>query len=143
MGPGALPAPRTALPASDRGQKRFVRQPTWPAGSDRLWRCELRWDSGVVNSRFEAVAYEPGSERRTRQVGSSATFKWLMMADPNPAANEYRKELRQLAGALQAAGWDHVGRGAKWYAARFVWRRDGAPPDQVESRVPESGQVRD
>ena len=142
-GPAARAAPRAALPAPDRQQTRFVRQPTWPAGSDRLWRCELRWDAGVVNSRFEAVAYEPGSERRTRHLGSSATFKWLMMADPNPAANEYRKELRQLAGALQAAGWEHVGRGAKWYAARFIWRRDGVPPDQVESRVPESGQVRD
>ena len=120
---------------------RFVRKPDWPEGSDRLWRCELRWEAGVVNSRFEAVAYEPGVAQRTRSVASSVTFKWLMMAEPNPSADEYRKELRRLVTALQGAGWDYVGRGTKWYAARFVWRRAGAPPERLDAPALEAPRV--
>ena len=96
-----------------------------------MWRCELRWGSGLVSSRFEAVAYGPG-ERQGRAIGGSATFKWLMGADPDPAAQEYQAELRRLVAALRAAGWDYVGRGTKWYSARFVWRKPGAPPDRIE-----------
>ena len=130
----APPPPPASPPASDQAPDRparFVRAPAWPAGTSRMWRCELRWEPGVVNSRFEAVAYEPGKEAGARPVASSSTFKWLMMADPNPAAEEYREEIRRMGAALQTAGWEHVGRGAKWYAARFVWRRTGKPPDEI------------
>ena len=70
------------------------------------------------------------------------TFKWLMMADPNPSSDEYRTELRRLVTALQGAGWDYVGRGSKWYAARFVWRRAGAPPERLDAAALEAPQRR-
>jgi hypothetical protein len=108
----------------------------WPPGSDRLWRSEIRWDAGVVNSRFEAVAFGPG-EDRDLVVGRSAAFRWLAMNDPDPATQKYQSELGQLRTALEAAGWEHVGRGANWYSARFVWRRTGTPPDHIE--LPERG----
>jgi hypothetical protein len=130
------PAPRVVdEPRSERERSgRFLRRPAWAEGTDDLWRCEVRWDAGMVNSRFEVVVYEPG-ERRGRTIGESATFKWLMMADPDPAAEEYRAELHDLTAALAAAGWERVERGAKWYSARFVWRRAGAPPDVLEPHV--------
>jgi hypothetical protein len=138
--PAAVAEPEEPAPAPhpDRPQERsgrFTRRPAWPEGTDQLWRCELRWDPGMANSRFEAIAYGPG-ERRGRIVGTSATFKWLLMADPDPAAPEYATELDRLVAALRFAGWEYVGRGAKWYSGRFVWRRDGTPPDRVESYVP-------
>jgi hypothetical protein len=55
-----------------------------------------------------------------------------MRRDPDPAAQEYRTELGRLTAELQAAGWDYVGRGTKWYSACFVWRRPGTPPDHIE-----------
>ena len=137
--------PKTPV-AATAGRKpaksgRFDRNPAWPPGAEELWRCELRWDAGVVKSRFEAVAYEPGSERPARPVAGSAPFKWLMLADPDPAADEFRAELQKLALALEAAGWEPAGRGAKWYAARIVWRRDKPPPERVEPPAPWSRQT--
>jgi hypothetical protein len=134
--PAAHAAARPAPPQPAGEQEpdrrgRFMRAPAWPEGTDRIWRCELRWDAGVVNSRFEAVAYGPGNEQHARPVASSATFKWLMMSDPDPAADDCRDELRRLGAALREAGWEHVGRGAKWYAARFVWRHPGKPPEEI------------
>jgi hypothetical protein len=128
--PRASAPPATAPPAAVR-TGRFRRRPAWPEGSDQMWRCELRWDPGLVNSRFEALAYAPG-ERQGRAIGGSATFRWLMRRDPDPAAQEYRTELGRLTAELQAAGWDYVGRGTKWYSACFVWRRPGTPPDHIE-----------
>jgi hypothetical protein len=29
--------------------------------------------------------------------------------------------------ALEAAGWEHIGRGRHWYEQRFVWRGSGEP----------------
>ncbi len=139
----AAAAPAAARVVGEREAARagrFVRRPDWPSGSEQLWRCELRWEAGVVNSRFEAVAYEPGSTQHARPIGNSVTFKWLMMADPNPSADEYRTELRRLVTALQGAGWDYVGRGSKWYAARFVWRRAGAPPERLDAAALEAPQ---
>ena len=140
----AVAAPAAAGVVGEREAARagrFVRRPDWPSGSEQLWRCELRWEAGVVNSRFEAVAYEPGSSQHARPIGNSVTFKWLMMADPNPSADEYRTELRRLVTALQGAGWDYVGRGSKWYAARFVWRRAGAPPERLDAAALEAPQA--
>ena len=119
---------------------RFRRRPAWPEGSEQMWRCELRWGSGLVSSRFEAIAYGPG-ERQGSPIAGSATFKWLMGADPDPAAKEYQAELGRLVAALRAAGWDDSGRGAKWYSARFVWRRTGSPPDRIEQQPQLAGQA--
>jgi hypothetical protein len=112
---------------------RFTRDSDWPEGSERMWRCELRWGAGMVSSRFEVVAYGPG-ERQGRAIGGSATFKWLMWADPDPSGKGYQTELGRLVAALRAAGWEYVGRGPKWYSARFVWRLPAAPPDRIEPR---------
>ncbi len=127
------------LPPEQARSGRFRRRPPWPEGSEQLWRCELRWGSGLVSSRFEAVAYGPG-ERQGSAIAGSATFKWLMGADPDPAAKEYQAELGRLVAALRAAGWDDVGRGSKWYSARFVWRRTGTPPDRIEQQPQLAGQ---
>jgi hypothetical protein len=114
--------------AAPTGTGRFRRSPAWPEGSDQLWRCELRWKPHVLNSRFEAVAEAPEG-RAERGVGSSASFKRFKPTEPDPASLQYRAELMRLIGELKAAGWEHVGRGARWYSERFVWTKDGVPPD--------------
>jgi hypothetical protein len=130
---GPAPSPEPGLAPSRSG--RFVRRAAWPDATDELWRCEIRWDAGVVNSRFYAIAYPPG-QRRGRLLGGGATFKWLMRADPDPADQEHGVEFRRLADALEAAGWERVASGARWYSARFVWRQAGTPPELVESHAP-------
>jgi hypothetical protein len=112
------------LPAEPTG--RFRRDGDWPDGSEALWRCELHWDSGIVSSRFEAVAYEPGTRRR-RVVGSSTSFKWRMLGDPSGSLARYSSEQARLTAALEAAGWERVGRGECWYSERFIWRGAGEP----------------
>jgi hypothetical protein len=139
--PADEPVPAQPEDADPERTGRFRRRGGWPEECEGMWRCELRWDAGMVNSRFEAVAYPPG-ERRGRVVGASGTFKWLIKADPDPAAREYRKELARLVAALQRAGWERVGAGAKWYSARFVWRRSGTPPPDLESRAHAAGDAR-
>jgi hypothetical protein len=44
---------------------------------------------------------------------------------------------RALARALIAAGWTPTTKGSTWYAQRFAWTRDGAPPElgTVQRRV--------
>ena len=137
----ATPRAVAESPAKQERAGRFRRRPAWPEGTDQLWRCEIRWDAGLVNSRFAAVAFEAG-ERRGRAIGDSATFKWLMMSDPDPGAEEYLKELRRLTASLKAAGWEFVGRGPKWYSARFVWRRTATPPGRIELPAPRASQAR-
>jgi hypothetical protein len=119
--PDPDPPPRTG---------RFTR-PAWPEGTELLPRCEIEWHAGYVNSRFEAVVHRP-NRRRGRAVGASGAFKWLLMGEPDPASAEHRTELHGLASALAAAGWEPAGRGADWYAERFVWRREDEPPERVE-----------
>jgi hypothetical protein len=124
--PEPLPDPAHAPVPSPRHAGRFRRRVPWPQDSERLWRCELRWDSGVVNSRFEVVVYEPGGGRGCAIAGGS-TFKWLVKGDPDPRSPAYRAELARLRAELEDAGWEHVGRGLRWYSERFLWRRPGAP----------------
>jgi hypothetical protein len=129
--PAPVPAPASGRIEARSG--RFGRRPAWPDETDRMWRCELRWDPRLVKSRFDAVAYGPG-ERQGRSIGESPTFRRQMMADADPAAlrREYQTEVRRLSAALEAAGWEYVGHGTNWYSARFVWRRPGTPPDRIE-----------
>jgi hypothetical protein len=112
--------------------RRFRRAQPWPQGSDLRWRCEVRWKPGLVNSRFEAEARGPGSEGQ-RTVGASATFRWLMMADPDPTVTEYHDALALLSARIEAAGWERIGRGRKWYSQRYIWPRAGAPPESPAS----------
>ena len=124
--------PSRSLAAEPAPAGRFRRRGAWPPGSARLWRCEIRWSPGLANSCFEAEAYDPSSRER-RRVGTSATFKWLMMSDPDPGAVEFRQELARLSARLEAAGWERIGRGPRWYSERFVWRHAGPVPETVES----------
>jgi hypothetical protein len=109
---------------------RFRREVDWPADTEELWRCEIKWKPGYVNSRFTAVAIEPG-HRRGRTVSASEPFKWLLMADPNPQSQEQRAQVRKLDEQLRAAGWEPAGRGRWWSALRYVWRHEDPPPDHL------------
>ena len=42
------------------------------------------------------------------------------------------REVQSLSATLEAAGWEPVAQGADWFVERFVWRRDGDPPDPVD-----------
>jgi hypothetical protein len=133
------PEPESSLPSG-----RFARAVPWPDGTDELWRCEIEWDAGYLSSRFGAVAYPPRG-KRGRTVGTSARFRWLLMAEPDPLpdattptpraraqAQEVQEAVRRMVAALEAAGWERAGRGAHWYAERFCWRREGSPPARIE-----------
>jgi hypothetical protein len=106
---------------------RFRREVDWPADTEDLWRCEIKWKPGYLNSRFAVVASEPG-HKRGRTVSASEPFKWLLMADPNPQSQEQRAEVRRLDEQIVAAGWEPAGRGRWWSALRYVWRHEGPPP---------------
>jgi hypothetical protein len=125
-------APATPTAAEHKpGSGRFARS-GWPDGSEQLWRCEIRWATGYISSRFEAVAFPPGA-RRGGPVGASPSFKWLLRTQPELYVEEHRAEVRRLATSLAAAGWERAGQGEHWYEARFVWPREGRPPDHVGS----------
>jgi hypothetical protein len=113
------------------GSGRFRRARPWPTGTEERWRCEITWHAGYISSYFEAMMYPPG-RKRGKAIGESGRFKWLLMGEPEPSQVEHVREARRLAAALRDAGWKRVDHGAGWYAARFVWPADGAPPDQLE-----------
>jgi hypothetical protein len=124
----ADPTQPSRAPSSPPG--RFARGPGWPADTLDLWRCEITWRAGYVNSSFKAMVFAPG-KRRGRAVAHSATLKWLIMEPPDPEDQATLAELRRLASALVATGWQPIGRGVGWYSGRFVWRGQGPPPDHV------------
>jgi hypothetical protein len=107
--------------------RRFVRAPEWPDGSDRRWRCEIRWDTDSKQARFRAVALAP-DDGGDRTVGHSVPVSSPFTGD---------EAVSSLEQALLAAGWERAGRGAEWYAQRFVWRGDGAPPERTEPALSE------
>jgi hypothetical protein len=128
------PAPDPPPARAGGAPARRFRQPAaWPADSERLPRCEIKWRPGYARSRFEVVMHDPG--RRDRVIAGSAPFKWLFMSDPQPGGAAFRDALRELVAALESAGWERVGVGVSWYAIRFVWRSDGAPPDDIPRRT--------
>ena len=107
--------------------RRFVRAPEWPDGTDGRWRCEIRWDAASKHARFRAVALAP-DDGGDRTVGHSASVSSPFTGD---------EAVSSLEQALLAAGWERAGRGAEWYAQRFVWRGDGAPPERTEPALSE------
>ena len=121
-----VPRTETAPPSG-----RFKRQTEWPAGSEQLWRCEIKWHAGYANSEFRAVAHGPERHRGVT-LGHSEIFKWLLKGDPAGSDRRYVEQVRGLADRLTAAGWEPVGRGPSWYELRFVWRQEGAPPEQLD-----------
>jgi hypothetical protein len=135
--------PVTALPQAtpEPGGRRFERQVEaepqieveWPP--EDLWRCEIRWHAGYVNSRFEALAHAPG-RRRGVTVCSTPVFRWLLMADPDSTSPEHLEQFHRVADRLADAGWERAGAGKHWWELRFVWRREGAPPEHLELEEP-------
>jgi hypothetical protein len=121
---GRRPAPAVRA-AGQAG--RFQRAEPWPADTEAMWRCEIRWRAGWITSRFEAVAAPPG-ERRGRPIRATDPLKWTLKADPDPDGTEARAALADLVRDLLRAGWEREGRGRHWYAQRFSWRREGDPP---------------
>ena len=133
------PAPWRACPAQPAPPSgRFKRKSEWPAGSEQLWRCEIKWHAGYANSDFRAVAHGPKRHRGVT-LGHSETFRWLLMGDPAASDARFVGQVRRLADRLTAAGWEPAGRGPSWYELRFVWRREGAPPQQLDPAPAEAG----
>jgi hypothetical protein len=107
-----------------------------------MWRCEIVWAEGYVRSSFRVVAYAPG-KRRGRTIAESEPFKWMLNAPPNQHSAEQVAEARRLTAALASAGWEHTEAGPDWYASRFVWRRPGAPPQELPLSPPPDGAPRE
>jgi hypothetical protein len=108
----------------------FAPAAAWPSDSRQFWRCEIKWDAGWIDSRFQAVTYRPRA-RRGRAIGASAPVKNRLMGGPEADQQVDREAARELASALEAAGWERVGRGADWYAERFWWRHESAPAERL------------
>jgi outer membrane biosynthesis protein TonB len=125
--PEALNAPRESAPPPAAPVRRFARATPWPAAAAALWTCEIGWKAGYRKSSFRAMAAPPGSNKR-EPVGDSPAVAWTLMADPEPPTPELAVRVRALMNALEAAGWQHIGRGPRWFEQRFVWRGAGEPP---------------
>ena len=102
--PWAPPEPPEEPPA---GAGLFAPAPAWPDDSKQLWRCEIRWDAGWIDSRFQAVTYRPRG-RRGRPIGTSSPIKGRLMGRPEPDRPVHREAVRELASALETAGWERV-----------------------------------
>ena len=127
-----LPGPSAAAVEPTRPPtNRFRPAADWPPGTEAFWRCTIRWRPGYARSRFEVVMHDPAGDVSDRVIAASAPFKWLLMGDPDPSEPGFREAALDLAAALAMAGWERVGVGAPWYAARFVWRRDAPPSDDI------------
>jgi hypothetical protein len=117
------PEPEPPAPAPAR---RFARPAPWPEEATELWTCEIAWKAGYRKSSFRAMAGPPGDGKR-RPLGDSPSVRWSLMGEPEPPTPELAIRVRVLVQALEAAGWEHIGRGRLWYAQRFVWRGSGEP----------------
>ena len=117
------PAPPAPAPAP-APTRRFAT--TWPDDAAQGWTCEIDWKAGYRASSFRAMAAPPGATKR-RAFGESSAGRWTLMADPEPPTPELVACVRDLRDALQAAGWEDVGRGRHWYALRFVWTHTEDP----------------
>jgi hypothetical protein len=89
------------------------------------WTCELTWSASVRSRVFYARATAPGEG--PVEIARSAKVNWPPFLPPTPEA-ELVAAARTVARALVNAGWTPTTRGGYWYAQRFAWARDGAPP---------------
>jgi hypothetical protein len=121
-GPAPEPAPDMPLTPA----RRFARLVPWPEEAAALWTCEIDWKAGYRRSSFRAMAEPPGAGKR-RQIGESPPLRWTLMSNPEPPTPEFVAVARALIVALEAAGWERIGRGGRWYAQRFLWRGTGEP----------------
>jgi hypothetical protein len=124
------PAP-TARPAPARSR---FRRSSWPTRTETRWRCEIRWECGRRDSHFEALARDPTGA--SRPVAGSENFGWQPRAEPNPLDERARAAVSSLRDTLLADGWTPIEARSQWYAERFVWRRDGTPPDHLDTATP-------
>jgi hypothetical protein len=130
--PEALTAPGQPAAASvppvevSAPARRFARPVPWPEEAEQLWTCEIAWKAGYRKSTFRAMAGPPGPGRR-RPLGESPAVRWALMGEPEPPTPDLAIRVRALVEALEAAGWEHIGRGKTWYAQRFIWRGSGEP----------------
>jgi hypothetical protein len=124
--PGAGAAARSPAPATAPAGP-FARAPAWPDGARERWRCEVAWDAGWVESRFEARGYAP-RRRSGRPIAASAALRWLLMGSPDPESAAHGEALRALEAELERSGWEPAGRGADWYSTRFSWPLGDPPP---------------
>jgi hypothetical protein len=115
----------------------------WPEETSEFWRCEVIWDGRPSVSRFRVVATEPG-RREQRVVAETEPFEYRLDREPDPRARTFRGALRPLVRDLQAAGWEPVERGARWWSVRFIWPHAKPPParlapapDELRERVRE------
>jgi hypothetical protein len=123
--PPSSEAPPEEIPAPGPG-RRFARMAHWPEEAAKLWTCEIDWKSGYLKSSFRAMAAAPGSAKR-RPLAESAPVRWSLMGEPDPPTPELALRVRAMVEALEAAGWQHIGRGPYWYAQRFLWHGSGEP----------------
>ncbi|HEY6694023.1 MAG TPA: hypothetical protein VI006_14340 [Solirubrobacteraceae bacterium] len=119
------PDPAASVPTAAPA-RRFARPKPWPEEARELWTCEIGWKAGYRKSTFRAMAAPPGSGKR-EPIGESPSVGWTLMADPEPPTPELALRVRALVNALEAAGWEHIGRGNHWYAQRLLWRGSGKP----------------
>jgi hypothetical protein len=120
------PVALAQLPQPADAGSPFARAPAWPAGAGELWRCEIAWDAGWVESRFGALAYAP-RRRRGRSIAVSAPLPWLLMGRPDASSAAHREALLGLEAELERAGWERVGQGGDWHSTRFSWRNHDPP----------------
>jgi len=125
--PAPTPAPAPARTGS-------FRHAPWPTETEWCWRCEIRWESGRRDSHFEALARDPAGA--SRPVAGSENFGWQPRSEPNPLDDRARAAVSSLRDTLLADGWTPIDPRSQWYAKRFVWRRDGTPPDHLDAATP-------
>ena len=123
--PPSAEAPEPQLPPAGPA-RRFARVAHWPDEAGELWTCELDWKAGYRKANFRAMVAAPGEAKR-RPLGESAAVRWALMGEPEPPTPELAVRVRALVESLEAAGWEHIGRGRRWYEQRFLWRGDGEP----------------
>lgn len=123
--PPSAEAPEPDLPQAGPA-RRFARVAHWPDEAAELWTCELDWKAGYRKANFRAMVAAPGEGKR-HPLGESTAVRWALMGEPEPPTPELAVRVRALVDSLEAAGWEHIGRGRRWYEQRFLWRGDGEP----------------
>ena len=96
-----------------------------PEAVNATWTCELTWSAGLRGAAFHATATAAGET--PVDLAQSPKLSWPPFLPPTPEA-ELVGAARTLAQALVKAGWTPTTKGSVWYAQRFAWSRDGAPP---------------
>ncbi|HKG63576.1 MAG TPA: hypothetical protein VKB28_05890, partial [Solirubrobacteraceae bacterium] len=89
------------------------------------WMCDIVWKAGLRGARFQACATASG-ERKAFILERSPKLDWSPVLPPTPSA-ELVAAAGEVERALIEAGWKPAGRGAAWYARRFVWTSDEPP----------------